>query len=410
MNLKETRAAALKAAQDIVDGAKVAGRSLSDTEQAEVNAKFAEIDELDKKIKAADESDALMGRIAGLAPAAVVEAGEDRPAKSLGEHFVKAAHAQAGDRAFSLLKERGGFTIATPEYKAATDPQTTPGAFSPLLTQVDPNVVRGYRRAVVSDVLGTGTLGANSNAVTYFVESAVEGGFTTVAVGGQKPQLHVADPTPVTDSVKKIAAWWDTADEMTEDAEFWVSEINNRAMYLLSLAEENQLLNGDGTGANILGLLNRSGIQTQTQGATGDFAQDAIFRAMTQVQTAAGLTADAILINPADYQTMRLAKNGQGEYYGGGMFYAGDYGPDPVQFQPPIWGVRTIVTPAVPAKTAVVGAFKVAATVYRKGGVRVESTNSDQGKFTKNIVTTRIEERVGLAVRVPLGIVKVTLV
>ena len=47
--------------------------------------------------------------------------------------------------------------------------------------------------------------------------------------------------------------------------------------------------------------------------------------------------------------------------------------------------------------------------MYRKGGVRVESTNSDQGKFTKDIVTTRIEERVALAVRIPAAVVKVTL-
>ena len=57
-----------------------------------------------------------------------------------------------------------------------------------------------------------------------------------------------------------------------------------------------------------------------------------------------------------------------------------------------------------------VGAFRAAATVYRKGGVRVESTNSDLGKFTKDIVTTRIEERIALAVRVPSAVVKVTLV
>ena len=57
-----------------------------------------------------------------------------------------------------------------------------------------------------------------------------------------------------------------------------------------------------------------------------------------------------------------------------------------------------------------VGAFKASTTLYRKGGVRVESTNSDQGKFTKDIITTRIEERIALAVRMPAAIVKGTLV
>ena len=196
---------------------------------------------------------------------------------------------------------------------------------------------------------------------------------------------------------------------MIEDLDFWVSEINNRGLYLLSMVEESQLISGDGTGSNVLGLLNRSGIQTELQAATGDNAQDAIFRALTKVQTATGLSADAIIINPADYQALRLSRDSNGQYFGGG-FFSGEYGNGDVTFRPSLWGMNTVVSAAVPAKTVVVGALKAAATVYRKGGVRVESTNSDAGKFTKDIVTTRIEERIALAVRVPSAVVKVTLV
>lgn len=404
MNLKALRAAALKAAQDLIEQAKVAGRDLSADEQAEVEAKFAEIDELDKKIEAAAKSDGLMARIAGLGgnPGDA----DDKPAKSLGEHFVKHA---GGGQSFARLKSTRGFSVTAPEFKAATDPQLTPAAFSPVLTQVDRTVVSAYRRPTVTDLLGAGTLGAGTNAVTYYVEGSVEGGFDTVAEGGQKPQMHFADPTSRTDAVRKIAGWWDTADEMIEDADFWVSEINNRGLYLLSLAEENQVLNGDGTGSNILGLLNRSGIQTEAQAATGDNAQDAIFRALTKVQTATGLPADAVIINPIDYQALRLSKDANGQYFGGG-FFSGEYGNGGVVFQPPLWGMNTVVSAAVPAKTVVVGALKAASTFYRKGGVRVESTNSDAGKFTKDIVTTRIEERGALAVRIPAAVVKVTLV
>lgn len=401
MNLKEMRAAALKAAQDTLSAAKAAERELSEGERDLVEAKFAEIEELDKKIAGAKEHDVYRERLAGLD----TQQGdpEDQHAKSLGDHFVKSLR----DGDLSRLKSVGGFTVATPEFKAATDTHAIPAAFSPLLTEVDRNVVRAFRRPVVSDLFGTGTL--SGNAVTYFVEGAVEGSFGTVAPGGQKPQIHVADPSARTDALKKIAAWFDTQDEMIEDVPFWVSEINNRGLYLLSLAEENQLLNGDGTGANIAGLLGRSGVQTETQGATGDTAADAIFRAMTKVQTATGLAPDAVIINPADYQGLRLAKDANEQYYGGG-FFAGAYGNDGLQWQPGVWGLNTVVSAAVPAKTVVVGALKAAATVYRKGGVRVESTNSDQGKFTTNVVTTRIEERLTLAVRVPAAVVKVTLV
>ena len=409
VNKKAQREAALKAAREIAEKAKAEGRNLTADETTTFDEHLAKADELAAEIKAEDESRARFDRIASFGPIEdEPKAGEPAQAKSLGEHFVKTA----GER-LSTLKTHGGVTIGTSEFdvegtKAATDTHATTDLPSALLTQIDRTIVHAYRRPpVVADLLGSGTLGPTSNAVTYFVEGGVEGGFATVAEKGQKPQLHNLSPTAVTDALKKIAAWWDTADEMFEDAAFMVSEINNRGMYLLSMFEEAQLLNGDGTGSNVLGLLNRSGIQTETQAATGDSAQDTIFRAMTKVQTATGLVADGIVINPADYQALRLSKDANGQYFGGG-FFAGQYGNGGIVEQPPIWGLRTIVTAAIPAKTFLVGAFQAAATVYRKGGVRVEATNSDQAKFTQNIVTTRVEERLALAVRIPAATVKGT--
>jgi len=126
------------------------------------------------------------------------------------------------------------------------------------------------------------------------------------------------------------------------------------------------------------------------------------------VQTGSGLDADGIVINPADYQALRLSKDGNQQYYGGGLF-AGQYGNGTLAMQPPLWGVNTVVTPAIAAGTVLVKAFKASATLYRKGGVRVESTNSNENDFTNNKVTIRAEERVALADRVPAASVKVTL-
>ena len=47
--------------------------------------------------------------------------------------------------------------------------------------------------------------------------------------------------------------------------------------------------------------------------------------------------------------------------------------------------------------------------MYRKGGVRVEATNTHADNFTNNKVTVRAEERVALAVRYPAAFVKVGL-
>lgn len=410
MNLKEQRAAALKAAQEIINEAKTKGAELSPEQKSTVEAKFSEVDALDVQIKAAADSDALMARMGSYGAPAGSDGDREAKdsAKSLGEHFVKSV----GTEGLARVKTISGATVAAPEWKspsikAATDTQDSSTVLAPWTTTYDQTIVRAFRRPVVSDLLGQGTLGANSNAVTYLVEGAVEGGFTTVAEGGAKPQFHIADPEQRTDALKKIAGFLKFTDEMVEDTAFWVSEINQRGLYLLALAEENQLLNGDGLGSNVLGLLNRSGVQTEASASAADNA-DAIYRGLSKVQTATGLNADGIIINPTDYQALRLRKDANGQYMGGGFFY-GEYGNGGIEWQPGLWGQRTIVSAAVAAGTVAVGAFNTAATVYRKGGVRVESTNSHASDFTSNLITTRIEERVALAARIPSAFVKVTL-
>ena len=141
---------------------------------------------------------------------------------------------------------------------------------------------------------------------------------------------------------------------------------------------------------------------------TDDTAADTIFRAITKVTTGSGLDADGLVIHPSDYQTLRLAKDVNGQYYGGG-FFSGAYGNGGLSEQPNVWGLKTVITPAIAAGTVLVGAFGQSATVYRKGGVRVESTNSHASDFTSNLVTIRAEERLALAVRRPVGFVKTTI-
>ena len=192
---------------------------------------------------------------------------------------------------------------------------------------------------------------------------------------------------------------------MLDDLDFVVSEINTRLMYQLALVEEAQVLNGNGEGTNLLGVLNRSGVQTSNTDAAG--LADTIFEAMTKIENATGYTADGLLINPSDYEALRLSKDATGQYYGGG-FFAGQYGQGGIVEQPPVWGLRTVVSPAVAIGSPVVGAFTLGGTVYRKGGVRTEATNADAEDFTKGLVTVRATERLALAVRRPSAFVKIT--
>lgn len=407
MNKKQKHAALVAAMVAIVDGAKALGRSLTSEEIADIDAKETEATQLKAEIELEEKGAALAARVGAMTSAGDVdptsgEKGADKaPAKSLGDHVVKSIGGK--------LKGRRGdrqVSEAAPEFKAAGDVHVVGAGLAPAYTQVDTNVVAAPRRELtIEDLLGAETI--SGAALTYFIEGALEGAPATVGENKKKPQLHFADPTPVTVALAKVAAWVKESDELLEDLPWLATSIDGRLLYQLGLFVEDQLLNGDGTGTNILGLLNRSGIQVESSAAAADNA-DAIFRAMTKVQNGSGFAADGLVINPADYQQLRLSKDGNGQYYGGGMF-AGQYGNGPIMEKPGVWGLRTVVTPAIAPGTALVGAYKQSASVLSKGGVRVDVTNTNEDDFIHNRLTMLAERRLQLAGRRPAGFAKVTL-
>ena len=243
-------------------------------------------------------------------------------------------------------------------------------------------------------------------AVTYFVEnSSVEGAPAGVAEGAEKPGVTFGDPTPVTEAVKKIAAVYKETDELLDDLPWLASSINNRGIYLHEVTKEDMLLNGTGTSNGIKGVLQRTGINTVTATA-GDKPADAIFSGMTKVYTASGFRADAIVINPEDYETLRLSKDNNGQYYGGG-FFSGGYGNGAVEEEPPLWGRHTVVTPAIAKGTVLVGAFAQGGALISRKGLTVEIANQNEDDFNNNRISIRIEERAALAIRYPMAFTKV---
>jgi HK97 family phage major capsid protein len=120
-----------------------------------------------------------------------------------------------------------------------------------------------------------------------------------------------------------------------------------------------------------------------------------ILDAAMDVQQSSGFAADAIVLNPAVWYSLRVAKDGTNNYYGGGFFGAQDI--------PNLWGIPVCVTTAVTASQIIVGAFKTCASVVQNGGVSVEAVNTNEDDFVKNQMTIRAEERLALAVRRPAG-------
>ena len=305
--------------------------------------------------------------------------------------------AEKGDkvRAFAKIVKNEADTHTT------TD---TPNQILPFTTEWDRTIVRAYRRPSILSLFNR--VKTEREAVSYIVEVGKQGAPATVAEKGQKPLIQYSWGS-VTDTFKKIACVARVTTEMIKFREFLVNEIENRMVYDLEMAIEQQVLFGNGTGSNLLGLANRTGVQTETSANVVDNA-DALFRAKTKIQNATGMVADGIVINPKDYEALRLSKDGNGQYFGGG-FFQNQYGNGGIMNEPPIWGTFTMVSEAVPVGQAIVGAWS-GATLYDDGGLIVEISDSARdGDFENNISTIRAEEFKLLAVRQPAAFVKVTL-
>ena len=355
--------------------------------------------EIERAQKGMEAAERFSGILAGIGSA---KKGAVEQARTLGEFAAKAMEG---------VERKGKFSASLGTFaKADPDPSTLPstaGAASAAIADIQERVYEGPRRRLqIADLLGQES--TTRSAVTYFVEGGVDGSVATVAENGKKPMIHLGEPTAVTEAVKKIAAVYKETDELLDDLPWLATSIDNRGVYLVQLFEEDQILNGDGKGNNLSGILTREGLLTEAVKTGEGNAADAIFRAMTAVANGSAFAADGIVMNPADYQELRLAKDGNSQYFGGG-FFAGAYGNGSIAEQPPVWGLRTVVTPAIAKGTALVGAFAQGAAVIRRKGLTVEVANQNEDDFVSNRIAIRIEERLALAVRYPSAFAKVTL-
>jgi HK97 family phage major capsid protein len=333
------------------------------------------------------------------APAATGRIEVVNEARSLGEMLVRSdmfrAFASKKSPAFGL-EVPGSFrehlTRATLLSTGLTSIQKIPG-----VVLVDQQPLR------VSDLFGQGT--TNATTIRFTKESSFTNAATAVAEEGEKPEATLAlAEEDVT--IQKIAVIGRVSDEMIADYDYVQSYVNSQLLFMVAALEDNHLINGLGASNQIKGVLNVTGIQTQAY--TANLA-DTIHKAKTKVQSTPGFVGvpDSIVINPADYQNLRLTKDSAGQYLLGGPAF-GQYGNGGLVLEPPIWGLRPVITTAIAQGTAIVGAFKVGATLYRKGGVMLDSTNSDASDFKYNRICIRAEERLALVSYKPKAFCKIT--
>lgn len=379
-----------------------------------LNALKSEAVELKAKADSIEEANTLfksMGTARESVKAAEVET--PAPAGSLGEQ-VAAAFMKSGTLSAlgaQVQHTRGEFYSS----KAPGDPTTTANAvngngLATVLTDVDKNVIKPYALPFsISSWLSSGTISGNS--LTYFVANewtSSSGRPGVVGENGKKPGATAPAFETKTLPLRKIAGWVCQSDEMAEDAGFLSSLINEQLLDELKKAEEEQIVSGTGTGNDLTGILSTPGIFSEAVATTA--AKDVLesmYKVKTKIEAASGLSVDAVIVNPEDIAGIRLATDSNGQYLFGGPAYA-PYGNGPFVADLNAFGVPIYVSKAVPPKTVLVGSSK-GATVYRKGGVRVEVSNNVNDDFLYNRFRVLAEERLLLAVKQPKAFGKLTL-
>lgn len=311
-----------------------------------------------------------------------------RATKTIGRQFIES-------EAFAWLKKTRGSRMgawSTPSVELIAATLTSDPASGGALVVPDyrPGIVAiAFRPLMVAELIAPGT--TDSNLVSYMKELTAVNAAAAVAEGAAKPESTITF-TAVQDAVRKIATWLPVSDEMLEDSAQLMSFIDGRLRLFVQLAEDDQLLNGDGVAPNLLGVRLRPGLHAALPRGT-DTNEDAILKQITAIATSAYIQPDGITINPTNWLTIQLRKTTQGDYIGAGPFTAPQV--------PRLWGLPVANTTAAPAGIATVGAFAQASQFFRRGGLRVEASNSHADFFTKNLTAIRAEERGALAVYRP---------
>ena len=336
-------------------------------------------------------------------------------AKTLGEMFTESPEfkALAGGRnganmpsPFVLAKSIADVTGVNFKDIYSALPSGTPGSFGSI--QRDPIVVPPMRTRRVRDLFPVRT--TTAAVIEYFRMTGFTNAASTVAernVGntafGAKPQssfTFVGAQAPV----RTLAHWEAAHRNVLADEPQLRSIIDNELMYGLRLAEDDQILNGDGTGENLEGVLQTSGIQTYdwSDGETTpvpDNKADALRRAAT-LSFLAYYEPTGIVMHPNDWEDIELSKDETGQYLVAVSVAMGG--------EPRIWRIPVVETPAIQEGTALIGAFGTGAQLYDREQASIRISEQHADFFVRNAIVILAEQRLALAVKRPEAFVKVT--
>jgi len=303
----------------------------------------------------------------------------------------------------------GGLFVKSEQYKSFVGGQaqkvrleiknTVTNAIGNTFSDRKPGIVGGALRNLTLESLLT-SLPTTSNAVDYVRENVFTNAAAETTEGIAKPESSVTT-TAVTEPVATVAHWIKISRQLANDNAALADYINLRMAYGVDLRVENQIIAGNGTAPNMSGFTKSGNFTAHGYTAaalTGAGLLNNRFDLIGKILGdcwAADYPADTIMLNPADWWTMRLSKDSQNRYL------LGDPGQD---VMPTLFGTRVVITNAVSADNVLVASLAQAATFYNREGTIIDLSESDSDNFTKNLVTIRAERRCMLAVERPAAV------
>jgi HK97 family phage major capsid protein len=335
--------------------------------------------------------------------------------KSIGDMFVNSPEFK------SLQGGKNGANMVTPWQTQASLtsygvkdvysalPSGNPGAFGTI--QRDPIVTPPTRTKRVRDLFPTRT--TTAAVIEYFrqlgftsagggtnnASSVAERNGSAFAAKPQSGMVFVGEQAPV----RTLAHWEAAHRNVLADEPQLRSIIDNELMYGLRLLEDDQILNGDGTGENLQGVLTTTGIQEYawSDGAhapVADTKADALRRAAT-LSFLSYYEPTGIVMHPNDWEDIELTKDLNGQYLVAVSIAMGG--------EPKLWRIPVIDTPAIAEGTALVGAFGTGAQLYDREQASIRISEQHADFFVRNAIVVLAEQRLALAVKRPESFVKV---
>lgn len=254
-------------------------------------------------------------------------------------------------------------------------PGIIPGSFAP----------RTVRQQIPTIVVASNSV--NSLRENVWTNDAVE-----VAEKAAKPESDITFQA-YNVIIETVAHWIKISKQLMADAPAVAAYIDTRLRDGLMQRVEKQLIIGDGTTPNLSGITD-SGNFTAFTPTSGANLVESINKAKYN-RWAVGEVVDTVIVNPADWAAMEVLREGSAGVY--------LYGAPGTMASTSPFGVDVVMSPFMPAGTFAIGSLRSSAVIYQRQGATVEMgyINDD---FTKNLVTIRAEERLGLGVERPAGI------